>query len=54
MIAGSAMLSWPESAVTISEAIDATDSDHQRLRLLLWTMSIVLALVEIDEDDEKD
>ena len=26
------MLSWPESAVTINDANDATDSDHQRLR----------------------
>jgi hypothetical protein len=32
MIAGSAILIWPLSAVTINVAIDATDKDHQRFR----------------------
>ena len=32
MINGSAILNCPVSAVTIKVAIDATESDHQRLR----------------------
>src|SRR6185503_2339614 len=32
MINGRAIFSWPVSSVTINVAIDATDSDHQRLR----------------------
>jgi hypothetical protein len=44
MISGKAILSWPVSAVTISVAIEATESDHQRLRGLLEAMSCVAAI----------
>jgi hypothetical protein len=36
--------------VTIKVAIDATESDHQRLRVMVWTMSIGLAIEEGNEN----